>query len=400
MPVDGRKSVLRILGVNPRLDRVPVELDLCLGERQLFARGDLELPGDEIETRDLLRHRMFDLEPRIHFDEPETVRPQSLGAIGNELNGAGAAIADGSCRLDRGGAHLRPQLRRHARRGRFLDDLLMAALQRAIALAEMDDVAMPVGENLDFDVTGRSDIFLDQDATGAERRRHLPDRAFEGIFEVGLLVDTAQPAAAAAGGRLDQHRITDRVGLLLEKLGVLTFAVIAGHNRDAGLFHERLGAILEPHGADCSGGRTDEDKAGLLTGFGEFRAFGQEPVAGMNAFGASLPCNLDQPFDREIAFARFRGPDEVGLVAEPPMQGARIRGRIDTDRAQAETFGSAGDAAGDFAAIGDEHGFEHDGSFLPLAHTDPPGGRPEPNVQLIASARLYRHLCWMEGKPD
>ena len=28
----------------------------------------------------------------------------------------------------------------------------MAPLQGAIALAEMDDVAVPVGENLDFDV--------------------------------------------------------------------------------------------------------------------------------------------------------------------------------------------------------------------------------------------------------
>jgi hypothetical protein len=38
------------------------------------------------------------------------------------------------------------------RRGAFLPDLLVAALQRAVALAEMDGAAAAVAENLDLDV--------------------------------------------------------------------------------------------------------------------------------------------------------------------------------------------------------------------------------------------------------
>ena len=67
----------------------------------------------------------------------------------------------------------------------------MAALQRAIALAEMDDVAMPVGEDLNLDVARRGDVFLDQHAAGAERRLDFADRAFERRLEVGVLVDAA-----------------------------------------------------------------------------------------------------------------------------------------------------------------------------------------------------------------
>lgn len=37
--------------------------------------------------------------------------------------------------------------------GRFLDELLVAALERAFALAELNDVAVRVAEDLDFDVS-------------------------------------------------------------------------------------------------------------------------------------------------------------------------------------------------------------------------------------------------------
>ena len=39
-------------------------------------------------------------------------------------------------------------------------------------------------------------------------------RAFERGVELGVLVDAAHALAAAAGDRLDQHRIADLVGLL------------------------------------------------------------------------------------------------------------------------------------------------------------------------------------------
>ena len=69
-----QKAVLGILGIEPRFDGVAAEADLALRERQLFAGGDAELPFDEIEPGDLLGHRMLDLKPRIHFDEPEARR--------------------------------------------------------------------------------------------------------------------------------------------------------------------------------------------------------------------------------------------------------------------------------------------------------------------------------------
>ena len=53
-------------------------------------------------------------------------------------------------------------------RGAFLQHFLMAALQRAIALAKMNGIALAVAEHLDFDVARLLQIFFDVDGVVAE----------------------------------------------------------------------------------------------------------------------------------------------------------------------------------------------------------------------------------------
>ena len=55
--------------------------------------------------------------------------------------------------------------------GDLLDDLLMAALDRALALAEVDDRAVRVAEHLHLDVAGPIEVALEEQAPVAERRR-------------------------------------------------------------------------------------------------------------------------------------------------------------------------------------------------------------------------------------
>ena len=69
-------------------------------------------------------------------------------------------ISSRCCGVERGG-------------GAFLPDLLMAALQRAVALAEVDRAALAVAEHLDFDVPRLLQIFLQIDRVVAERRLGL-----------------------------------------------------------------------------------------------------------------------------------------------------------------------------------------------------------------------------------
>ena len=63
----------RVLGIEPHLDGVAGERDLLLAERQRLARRDPELPFDEVEPGHRLRHRVLDLQARVHLHEEEAV---------------------------------------------------------------------------------------------------------------------------------------------------------------------------------------------------------------------------------------------------------------------------------------------------------------------------------------
>ncbi len=108
-----------------------------------------------------------------------------------------------------------------------------------------------------------------------------------------------------------------------------------------------------------AGGPTNTSPA-CHASLGKIAAFRQEAVARVNARGAGILGDFKQPFDVEIAVARFGGTDQVGLITYPAVQRVRVGGRIDRDRAYSEPFGRSRDPAGNFAAIGNEDRLEHD----------------------------------------
>ena len=79
----------------------------------------------------------------------------------------------------------------------------------------------------------------------------------------------------------------------------------------------------------------------------------------MDGLGARCARHLEDAIAAEIAFARGRGPDAVGLVAGCDVQRTRIGLGIDSDGADAEATRGARDAAGDLATVGDEDLVEH-----------------------------------------
>src|SRR6516162_1076336 len=147
---------------------------------------------------------MLDLQPRVHFQKIEAAI-----LAGDELDGAGAVVADGLGQRDRLLAHLLARRIVEQRARRLLDDFLVAALDRAFALAEINDVAVLVAQHLDLDVAWIGDEFFDKDAIIAEARFGFRPRAGETLRDLGLAKGDAHALATAAGGGLDHHRITD-----------------------------------------------------------------------------------------------------------------------------------------------------------------------------------------------
>src|SRR5262245_63162996 len=112
---------------------------------------------------------MLDLQARVHLQEVKAfVLP------GDELDRTGAVVTDGLGKRDRLLPHFLACRRIEQRTGRLFDHLLISALYRAFALAEMDDISVFVSEHLDFDMTRVGDIFFDKDAIVSERRFRFP----------------------------------------------------------------------------------------------------------------------------------------------------------------------------------------------------------------------------------
>jgi hypothetical protein len=256
-----QEPALGILGVDPRLDRMAADCECVLRERQSLAGRDAQLPLHQVDAGDHLGHRMLDLQPGVHLHEVERAV-----LLGDELDGAGADVADRLGRGDRGLAHRTAPPGRHAGRRRLLQHLLMAALHRAVALEEIDCVAVRIAEHLDLDVPRRGQVLLQQHPVVAEGGLGLALRRGERRGEVLRTLDDLHSLAAAAGGRLDQHGKADALALAREQRRILAIAVVARHQRHARRAHDRLGRRLRAHRRDRRGRRADEHDAGRGTG--------------------------------------------------------------------------------------------------------------------------------------
>ena len=128
--------------------------------------------------------------------------------------------------------------------GPFLEQLLVAPLDRALALAEVHDGAVVIAEHLELDVARVLDVFLDVDVADAEGRLGLALRRLERLAQLGGGADDAHAAAAAAGHRLDDHREAEVLGDLQRLLLAVDRAVAAGQDRHARLLHRAARARL------------------------------------------------------------------------------------------------------------------------------------------------------------
>jgi hypothetical protein len=94
-----------VLGVQPGLDRVPGQLGVQHVRAQRLTLGDPQLHLHQIQPGDQLGDRVLDLQPRVDLEEVEAAR-----LVEDELDRAGADVADRLAGRDRGGAQRGPQV--------------------------------------------------------------------------------------------------------------------------------------------------------------------------------------------------------------------------------------------------------------------------------------------------
>jgi len=188
---------------------VAAERDLVLREGQFAAASDVQLPFDQIGAGDHFGDRVFDLQARVHFEEPETVDAKRAAAIDDEFHRSGAFVFDRLCEFHGGVCHRGAHIIRHAGRGGLFQHFLAAALERAVALEQVDDVAVGIAEDLDFDMARLFDQFFQHDAAVAKGGFGLAHGAFKFILQGGSLCDKTDAPAPATCDGLDEQRIAD-----------------------------------------------------------------------------------------------------------------------------------------------------------------------------------------------
>ena len=117
---------------------------------------------------------MFHLQPRIHLQEIEFFL-----LINQKFNGARIRVSSGLGDAHRDLAHPAPHVSVNDRGRGFFDHLLMAALQRTFALAQIDGLSVLVGQHLHLDVAWIEDRLLDINFAIAKRALRLAARPFE-----------------------------------------------------------------------------------------------------------------------------------------------------------------------------------------------------------------------------
>src|SRR5271154_6508770 len=136
-----------IFGVDTAFDSGAVNFNLPLLEGKRLAGCDADAFLDQIGAGDHLGDAVLDLDAGVHLDEVEL----TIGSK-QKLDCTDVGISNNFCCAYGSLAHLVTEALGHDGAWRLFENLLMAALDGAVALAEMDNIAAVIGENLKFDV--------------------------------------------------------------------------------------------------------------------------------------------------------------------------------------------------------------------------------------------------------
>ena len=201
---------LRILRRDPALAGMTPDLHVGLtgqsdlGVLQCKPLGDQNLMVNQIDTGHLLRHRVLDLDPGVDLDEIELVRI----LIQQEFHRSRVVVPDGPAQSHRRIADLPSQVRRQIEGWRHLHYLLMPPLKGAIPLMEMDEIALPVAQDLHLQMPGPGDESFQKDLFSSECGHRFTLRLLKLRFQIRLSSHDTHAAPAPAVGRLEDHRKT------------------------------------------------------------------------------------------------------------------------------------------------------------------------------------------------
>eukprot|EP00754_Rhynchopus_humris_P039735 Rhum_TRINITY_DN22840_c0_g1::Rhum_TRINITY_DN22840_c0_g1_i1::g.176253::m.176253 len=345
---DRRGVVARgVLGVHTALGGPAVDLDVLLAHRQVQALGRAEHLVHQVQARDLLRHRVLDLQTRVHLEEVEV-----LVLVDKHLNRAGRVVVDRARERHSLLTHRGTRVRVDEGRGCLLDDLLVPALDRALALRQVHDVAQLVSDHLHLDVARILDELLHEHAVVAERGHRLALCGVPLAARLLLVPRDAQTLAAAAGGGLDHDGVAQVLGHLEHALLGLDLLLDARDAVDARLRRQHLRVDLVSHRLNRVRRRTDELDALGGEGLGEGGVLAEEAVSGVDGVNVQVFADLENAVHAEVRVTRRSRSDVHSLVRHLDVLRVHVRGGVHRHRRDAELLAGLEHPACDLTTVG------------------------------------------------
>ena len=343
-----------ILGIDAELNGVALGPEIFEFGWDAFASGDLDLLLDQIDAVDLLGHGVLDLDPGVHLEEVVV----SI-SVDEKLHRAGVLVVDGLGKFDGGTSHFFAKISIDEGGRCFFQKFLVPALDGAVALPEVDDLAAFVAEDLEFDVVRFLDVLLEVYVGVAEGLLRLHAGGEETFDEADIVVGGAHAFASATGHRLDHHWVADFLGGLDGLLLGLNRAIATRRNGDSGLTGVFPGEGFVTHPPDGFGGGTDEADIAGLADFGEVGVLRKKAVTRVDGIDIPHLGGGDDAVDLEVTLMAGARTDADGLIGGLDVERIVIRLGVDGERPDAEILAGTNHPKGDFAAVSDEDFVEH-----------------------------------------
>lgn len=252
-----RLETLRgVLGGDSALNSEAPSGDAILGESQLLKRrasGNLDLRCDNVDACNLLGNGVLNLDTGVDLDEVVAVL-----LIDEELSRTSVAVVNRLSQLDGVGQdRITHFYRKVLCRGNF-DNLLVSALDRAVALVQMDHVSMVVTKELHLDVLRLVQESLDENGAVSECALRLGSCTLESLLERLLVADDSHTTATTAIRGLNDDGESILVCELLDLLEPFYRALGTGHNGHISSGGELSGRNLVAKGIDDLRGGSDK----------------------------------------------------------------------------------------------------------------------------------------------
>ena len=304
---------------------------------------------------------MFDLNARVGFHKHEV----ATLLVEQKLDGAQAAVADRAGQGAGGGVQLLAHSRIKTRRRSHFQQLLVTALQCAVALPDVGNLSA-VANDLHLDMTGAANQPFDIQIATAKGGGGLRTAAGEGVVQLGKVVYRAHAAPAAASQGFQHYRgaVAERlhkVAGLLQR-GRLVGALGQGHTL---LLRQSARTGLVAKGVEHLRRGADKGDAGLLAGAGEVGVFAEETVTGVDRIAVLLLGDANQLGGVQIGGNALALQGD-GLIGAAYVQRLGVIFGVHGNTGGVTVGDGAGQTNGDFATVGDENAVECHGLVDPV----------------------------------